>query len=77
MTDLQNEMMAVLGEFADHLPVLDAESLGAEMYGAPNLNPFSMFGPDERRITNILADLLDPNGRHGQGSEPPQDCRRP
>ncbi len=56
-------MRSVLEDFTERLTVLDAEALGAEMYGAPNLNSFAMFGPDERP----LADLLDPKGRHGQG----------
>lgn len=68
MSNVQNEVLAFLNIFADHLPVLDAEALGAEIYGAPNLNAFSMFRPDERRITNILAEFMDPRGRHGQGT---------
>lgn len=34
---------------------------------APRFNTFDYIDPDENRVTAILADLLDPNGRHGQG----------
>ncbi|OZB38340.1 MAG: hypothetical protein B7X48_13595 [Acidiphilium sp. 34-60-192] len=67
MTDHPAEIQKLLQDLNDLLPELDAETRGIQLYGAPGLNVFSMFQPDERRVARILADLLDPKGRHGQG----------
>ena len=34
---------------------------------APQFSIFKYFGTDEMRLSNIIADLLDPKGSHGQG----------
>lgn len=34
---------------------------------APKFNPFDYIRPDENPLSDILADLLNPNGHHGQG----------
>lgn len=68
MTEPQAKIEELLKHLSDQLPQLDAETRGIQMYGAPRLNVFSAFTPDERRITSILADLLNPKGRHGQGA---------
>jgi hypothetical protein len=35
---------------------------------ATRFNVFGLIEPDENKLSDILADLLDPEGRHGQGS---------
>src|SRR4051794_32824876 len=35
---------------------------------ARRFNVFSLIKPDENRLSDILADLLDPDGPHGQGN---------
>lgn len=35
---------------------------------ATRLNIFKVFEPDENKLSDILADLLDPKGSHGQGN---------
>jgi hypothetical protein len=40
----------------------------ADRQQAPDFNVFSHIRPDENRLSDILADLLDPRGSHGQGS---------
>jgi len=35
---------------------------------ATRFNVFELIEPDENKLSDILADLLDPYGRHGQGS---------
>ncbi|MBO0698072.1 MAG: PD-(D/E)XK nuclease family protein [Zavarzinella sp.] len=35
---------------------------------AGRFNVFDLIEPDENRLSDIIADLLDPDGRHGQGS---------
>ena len=68
MTDYKTQIQDLLEHLCVQLPQLDAETHGIQMFGAPGMNVFSMFEPDERRVTNILADLLNPKGRHGQGN---------
>ena len=34
---------------------------------ATGFNVFDLIEPDENRLSDVLADLLDPNGNHGQG----------
>lgn len=36
---------------------------------APRFNVFDYIRPDENRLSDILADLLNPEGSHGQGEE--------
>jgi hypothetical protein len=67
MTEWKADIQKLLKHLSDQLPELDAETRGIQMFGAPRLNAFAIFEPDERRVNRILADLLDPKGRHGQG----------
>jgi hypothetical protein len=34
---------------------------------ASSFNVFTLIEPDENKLSDIIADLLDPQGRHGQG----------
>ena len=58
-------------EFLDALiremPRCDAERVGAERYGAPRLSAFELLGTKENTLSDVIADLLDPRGTHGQG----------
>lgn len=56
-----------LVRLALQVPTLDATRAGAELYGAPRLNAFSLFRPNENALSQVLADLLSPRGAHGQG----------
>ncbi|WCT80260.1 PD-(D/E)XK nuclease family protein [Novosphingobium humi] len=68
MSEIREGLQGVIEAYIERLPQLDAQTLAAEMYGASRLNSFFILRPDERRITDVLADLLDPKGRHGQGN---------
>ena len=46
--------------------MLSAKRAGSELFGAPRLNAFSLFQPNEFRLSRIIADLFDPKGTHGQ-----------
>jgi|TARA_R100001129_G_scaffold64942_1_gene44378 hypothetical protein len=46
--------------------MLSAKRAGSELFGAPRLNAFSLFQPNEVRLSRIIADLFDPKGTHGQ-----------
>ncbi|WP_083923497.1 PD-(D/E)XK nuclease family protein [Amorphus coralli] len=56
-----------ISTIALEIPRCDAERHGAELYGAPGFSVFSLFGDRETTLSRVLADLLDPNGSHGQG----------
>jgi hypothetical protein len=40
---------------------------GIARFESPRFNVFDYIQPDENKVTAILADFLDPRGRHGQG----------
>src|SRR5437762_477168 len=35
---------------------------------APSFRVLSLLSPDENRLSDIIAELLDPHGSHGQGT---------
>src|SRR5262245_53823035 len=40
----------------------------ADQRESPSFSVFRYLKPDENLLSDILADLLDPNGAHGQGT---------
>lgn len=58
---------SLLRRISHQLPVLDARRAGSELYGAPRLNAFVLFAPNENALSRVIGDLLDPQGVHGQG----------
>src|SRR4051812_35936656 len=40
----------------------------ADLQAAPGFNVFPYIKRDENRLSDVLADLLDPAGAHGQGA---------
>lgn len=65
---LQTDINAGLTKLSAMMPRCDAERYGAELYGAPRFSVFRLFGDKETTLSRILADLLDPQGLHGQGA---------
>jgi hypothetical protein len=49
------------------LKILRKHQREFDRYLASGLNVFSLLGADENRLSDVLADLLDPAGTHGQG----------
>lgn len=49
------------------LKILRKHQREFDRYLASDLNIFSLLGADENRLSDVLADLLDPAGTHGQG----------
>ena len=45
----------------------EAQQRKADRLQASRFNVFDLIEPDENKLSDILADLLDPQGRHGQG----------
>ena len=58
---------AVLAPLRDRLAVVRAAAARAAEVEAPQFNVFHFLRPDEILLSDILGDLLDPNGSHGQG----------
>lgn len=56
----------MVGRLAHQYPKLAAKRAGAEMFGAPRLNAFALFQPNEVKLSKVIADLFDPSGSHGQ-----------
>lgn len=50
------------------LKLARAEIQDYERVHASRFNVFDYIAPDENRLSDILADLLDPDGKHGQGT---------
>jgi len=59
-------LSTMLGRLAHQYPKLAAKRAGAEMFGAPRLNAFTLFQPNEVKLSKVIADLFDPSGSHGQ-----------
>jgi hypothetical protein len=59
-------LSTMLGRLAHQYPKLAAQRAGAEMFGAPRLNAFALFQPNEVKLSRVIADLFDPSGSHGQ-----------
>ena len=49
------------------MPRLDAVRAGGELFAALRFRIFDLFDPGENTLSNILRELLDPRGTHGQG----------
>jgi hypothetical protein len=50
-----------------HLAVLDQHRAYINRYIGDGLNLFDFIGYDENNLSDVIAKLLDPEGRHGQG----------
>jgi hypothetical protein len=51
---------------AHHVALMQARSAYADRL-APGFSPFQFIQPDEMRLSDILAWMLNPKGSHGQG----------
>lgn len=58
---------AFLDATAAEMPRCDAERVGAERFGSPRLSAFELLGTNENTLSNVMAELFDPRGAHGQG----------
>jgi hypothetical protein len=62
------DVVPLLKSIEEQMPLLDAQWAGAELYGAPRFSVFDLFEPRELTLSRIIAELLDPNASHGQGT---------
>ncbi|WP_299842660.1 PD-(D/E)XK nuclease family protein [uncultured Jannaschia sp.] len=56
-----------LDSLSGEMPRCDVERHGAERYGSPRLSVFELLGMNENTLSDVIAELLDPRGTHGQG----------
>jgi hypothetical protein len=66
MVESTIQLQATYENLSRQYPNLAAKWAGGELFGAPRLNAFSLFNPNEVRLTRVIADLFDPRGTHGQ-----------
>src|ERR1051326_6217455 len=67
----RDALVSALTDFYDRLkPRLDRfheEHKKLDIYEATRFNTFDYIDPDENKLSDIIHDLLDPAGNHGQG----------
>lgn len=65
---LRSSLHSFFSEAASVLVSARGEILEHERLHASRFNVFDSIAPDENTLSNLLADLLDPHGKHGQGA---------
>jgi hypothetical protein len=65
--DFGERVGRTLCELREKLAAAREEIRRNELLHATRFNVFGYIRPDENRLSDILADLLDPHGTHGQG----------
>lgn len=66
--DEGEDLEMFFGQLADRIDLVKSYESRISRFEAPRFNVFNYIEPDENKATEILADLLAPNGSHGQGS---------
>jgi hypothetical protein len=62
------DLEAFFAQLADRFDLVKSYESRISRFEAPRFNVFNYIEPDENKATEILKDLLAPNGSHGQGS---------
>src|ERR1039457_4161174 len=65
-------LTTALGEFyetvATRIEYIQKQRKNAHLYEATGFTAFDYIHPDENRLSDVICDLLDPSGKHGQGT---------
>lgn len=61
------ELQEFFSGLADRISIAASYEKRIARFEAPRFNVFEFIEPNEAKVTAILADILDPNGSHGQG----------
>ncbi len=64
----QNELTDFLNNMKFRFKILDETRKETNFYLARDFNVFKYIAPDENLLSDIVADLINPEGTHGQGS---------
>ncbi|HHW43585.1 MAG TPA: PD-(D/E)XK nuclease family protein [Desulfotomaculum sp.] len=67
-TELETKMGNFLSGLGFRLEIFRTAKKKLDVYLASDFNVFDLIAPDENRLSDIIADLLDPAGKHGQGN---------
>lgn len=62
------QLQSLLEEFAPRLAAARELELELDRHLAPRFNAFDYIRTDELGLSRVIADLLDPAGKHGQGT---------
>lgn len=68
MGNLNSDIELFLEGLKFRIETIDRYKRQMDRLLASDFNVFRFLDPDENRLSDILADLLDPLGRHGQGT---------
>ena len=63
------ELQAFFGNLGYRLKLLEETRAQTDVLLSSRFNVFSFIEPDENRLSDIIATLLDPKGAHGQGDK--------
>jgi hypothetical protein len=63
----QIELARFFSNAGRRLRIAEEQRQQLDRVEATHFNVFRLIEPDENKLSDILADLLDPNGSHGQG----------
>lgn len=61
------EVRQFLDVVAERLSKLEVDRVQRERIAANRFNVFDLIEPDENKLSDIVADLINPSGSHGQG----------
>jgi len=64
---LSGELDRFFGDLGFRLELFESARRKLDVYLASEFNVFSYIAPDENRLSDIIAELLNPEGKHGQG----------
>lgn len=63
----QSEIQQFFADVGSLVKLAEEEQIQRDRTYATRFNVFGLIDPDENKFSDILKDLLDPNGTHGQG----------
>lgn len=66
--NLTEQVKAYFNDVDTQLTLLKKYDSRSKLYLSTDFNVFDFIRPDENKLSDIVADLLNPNGRHGQGN---------
>lgn len=67
-TSVTSELKDFFATVSNKLKLAEGEKARTDKVQATRFNVFDLIDPDENKLSDIIADLLDPRGGHGQGT---------
>jgi hypothetical protein len=64
----EQELICFFAETGELIKQAEVKQRELDKTEASGFNVFSLIEPDENKLSDILADMLDPKGTHGQGN---------